>query len=498
MTATGSMGIQWIGNSDSSRAAVVFVHGILSDGLAAWTHANGANWPTMIVEAPKMEGVGVCVFSYRTDAFARTYSQSDAADLLRESAKLESLWDKPCLIFVCHSLGGIVARRFLIANQQELLKRGSNIGLFLVASPSLGSADANRLHFLARMLESTQADALRFSQQNVWLNDLDKDFLNLKEASGLTIRGKELVEDEPIPITSAAGFFRKLVGLKSQVVEPSSAARYFSNWLKIPRSDHNSIAKPESREAIQHRILLRFVEETINSHPMSRQPVKPESEHAASALQKLIDRLQQGKIADYDALAAIQEALLETRSYLGRRSQGQERDSGTENLLSEVWSKAGTAISHFDSELAALCYVKGHGWADNDLWEKPGYRELPIGVDEMLQRVLDSTRKASTSARRTEGEPGTDVIEGTLSVDTLTWRTTVLLPPFAGQPNITVVRPDGRASSDPVIDGITSDKFSVLINNTNQAGEWRWRARGTLLGLDRSSGRSMQNGALFS
>jgi hypothetical protein len=84
--------------------------------------------------------------------------------------------------------------------------------------------------------------------------------MNLKESSGLIIRGKELVEDEPIPIANAAGFFRRLTGLKSQVVEPSSAALYFSNLGRNTSFEPQQHREPESREAIQHRILLRFVD----------------------------------------------------------------------------------------------------------------------------------------------------------------------------------------------------------------------------------------------
>jgi len=479
MSATANFGIQWVKDPTGSRATVLFVHGILSDGVNAWTHQNGANWPNMLGQ--DILDVRIGVFCYRADALARTYGPSDAADYLREYFELEGLWNRPRLVFVCHSLGGIVTRRFIIANQNRFPTWATQMGLFLVASPSLGSADANRIQMLARMLRSTQAQALRMSQENVWLNDLDKDFWNLKETSGLSIRGKELQEDEPISKRTLIGWLRSLVGLKEQVVTPHSAHRYFPLPIKIAGSDHLSISKPESREAFQHRLLVRFVREIIDSSPATRPPVKPESDHAASALRVLKERLQAGKLVEYEALAAVQDALLETRAYLVRRAAGEERDDDTERILSELWSKAGMAIAPYDAELSGLCYVKGNGWADSDLWEKPGVKELPISVDEMLQRILESTRKASGSARRMDGPSGTNVVEGTLKVDTLTWRTTVLLPPFAMPPHITVARRDGRASAEPVVEGVTPDKFTVRISSSDQAGEWVWRARGNLI-----------------
>jgi hypothetical protein len=97
-------------------------------------------------------------------------------------------------------MGGIVVRRFLVANQRELIDRKCRVGLFFIASPSLGSTDANRILWLTRKLGNVQAQALRLAEDNIWLNDLDKDFMKLKESGRLPIAGKEIVEDEAVLI----------------------------------------------------------------------------------------------------------------------------------------------------------------------------------------------------------------------------------------------------------------------------------------------------------
>jgi hypothetical protein len=149
--------------------------------------------------------------------------------------------------------------------------------------------------------------------------------------------------------------------------------------------------------------------------------------------------------------------------------------------LSQLWAKAGGAIAPYDLELAQLAYVKGHGWADSEVWAKPEFRDLPTNLDEMLQKVLESTRKASESGREVPTNSTESVVEGILQVDTLTWRTTVLLPPFAAAPRITLARPQGGAIREPEIKSVTPDLFTITINNSEQAGEWVWRARGVLL-----------------
>jgi hypothetical protein len=111
---------------------------------------------------------------------------------------------------------------------------------------------------LARILGNTQVQVLRFAQDNVWLNDLDTNFQNLKEAGKLSLTGKELVEDQFIVLHK---YWHK------QVVEPFSGARYFGEHYKVPHSDHSTIAKPENSGAIPHRLLCRFILDMLQSQP---------------------------------------------------------------------------------------------------------------------------------------------------------------------------------------------------------------------------------------
>jgi hypothetical protein len=71
------------------------------------------------------------------------------------------------------------------------------------------------------------------------------------------------------------------------------------------------------------------------------------------------------------------------------------------------------------------------------------------------------------------------MLEGILTVDTMTWRTRVpFRPPFAGVPTVSLWRDDGRARAEPSIDEVTVDFFTVSIASSTEAGQWAWRARG--------------------
>ncbi|WP_271592242.1 lipase family alpha/beta hydrolase [Bradyrhizobium sp. CCBAU 65884] len=250
---------QWL-RKPTGNTTAVFVHGVLSSGDTCWRHSNGAFWPELLISDPELASVGVYVFTYHTGFFSGSYRISDVVDALKEFLLLDGVGKSERIVFVCHSMGGIVVRKYLVERAVELVERRQKLGLFLMASPSLGSSYADWLSPLAELFGHAQGDALRFVQNNHWLTDLDKEFINLKESKKLDITGKELIEDWFIVLPA---LFRE------QIVPPFTGARYFGNPFKVPKSDHFSIAKPTDDNAVQHRMLLEFVREIVsgeNSH----------------------------------------------------------------------------------------------------------------------------------------------------------------------------------------------------------------------------------------
>ena len=240
----------WI-KPPTTNASVVFVHGILSDGEACWTNHNGCYWPELLSKEPGLESLGVYVFTYQTGFFSGSYRLSDVVDALNVHMTLDRVLESDQLIFVCHSMGGIVVRKFLVERALDLIEAQKRVALFLVASPTLGSSYADWLSPLARLFGHSQADVLRFVRGNEWLADLNKEFKNLKESGRLPMRGKELTEDKFLVLR---GFF-----FRRQVVEPFAGDVLFGEGYKVPKSDHLSIAKPENSGSIQHRLLCDFI-----------------------------------------------------------------------------------------------------------------------------------------------------------------------------------------------------------------------------------------------
>jgi hypothetical protein len=237
--------------ADVAFTAIVFVHGVLSNSEDCWAHPEGGYWPQLISEYPTLKDSGIYLFNYKTGIFSGTFNLDNVVDSLKEDIVLDGVLNCARLIFVCHSMGGIVARKYILLKKNDFIETGKEIGLFLVASPSLGSDYANWIGFLAKLLGHSQADALRFRQNNLWLNDLNTQFRNMLDERRILLQGRELIEDKFIILSK---FYRK------QVVEPFSGAAYFGNSYKVSDSDHFTIAKPRDASAIQHRILCQFIE----------------------------------------------------------------------------------------------------------------------------------------------------------------------------------------------------------------------------------------------
>ncbi|MGF6533203.1 putative alpha/beta hydrolase family esterase [Paraburkholderia sp. GAS206C] len=242
------LGLKTIRQVDSN-ASVIFVHGVLSTSKNGWTSEAGIFWPELLRIDPTLKNISIFTFEYQTDFWSKDYSIDDAADALKESLKLQSSKHFESITFVCHSMGGIVARRAIVSARDWFA--GKSIGLFLVASPSLGSSYADFFAPLATLFKHSQAEGLRTVEKNAWLKGLDKDFYDLKESRLLKIKGKELIEDKLLES-------RKWVNFR-QVVTRFSAHRYFGEAFKVPGSDHITIAKPRSGDSIQHRLLRQFL-----------------------------------------------------------------------------------------------------------------------------------------------------------------------------------------------------------------------------------------------
>ncbi|MGF6791452.1 hypothetical protein [Paraburkholderia sp. 35.1] len=143
-----------------------------------------------------------------------------------------------------------------------------------------------------------QADVMRLGEDNQWLATLDDDFLNLLDEHN--IAGRELYEDISI-------FKSGLLSL-GPIVSPLSARRYFRDPLKIPGSNHFTIAKPENSQALQHKVLMEFILQRQQVLHEEVPSVTPNTASVSVSAPSAAEILAHENLADY-LLAANEIAL---------------------------------------------------------------------------------------------------------------------------------------------------------------------------------------------
>lgn len=244
----------WHVCDEAYDSVMIFVHGFLSDSVKCWTARSGAYWPDIVADDNRIPPMSIFMGGYHTSFLSSHYGAADCADelfsaLSRKGSRGEaSVISRGRLVFVCHSLGGVVTRTMLERRADDF--RNKTIGICLMASPSLGSKFASVLSPLAHLFRNRAGNQLTFF--SAYLEDLDDRFARFldRRAEG-TLWGAEASEHQSqLPVLG------RWLG---RTVEKHSSARYFASRRTLAGTDHSTIVKPESDKAPGHLFLIDFL-----------------------------------------------------------------------------------------------------------------------------------------------------------------------------------------------------------------------------------------------
>jgi len=97
---------------------IVFVHG-LHGSRDSWRASNGAYWPDLVRTDPHFAYSDVDVAEYPTPQSNGKMSSVQLADILWSHLKQDHVWDHREVVFVAHSLGGILVESMLLRHPTE-------------------------------------------------------------------------------------------------------------------------------------------------------------------------------------------------------------------------------------------------------------------------------------------------------------------------------------------------------------------------------------------
>ena len=141
--AAGAANVDLEKTSPSARVAIVFVHGILGNASETFA-ANGRRpWPEWIGSDSRLKApVYVLSLSYASEPLQRASTIQEIATRLRAKLQVDrqifERYDK--VVFVTHSMGGLVVRRLLLQLSRDDPKAFERVaGVFFLAVPAGGS-----------------------------------------------------------------------------------------------------------------------------------------------------------------------------------------------------------------------------------------------------------------------------------------------------------------------------------------------------------------------
>ena len=258
--------------TDRPQADVIFLHGLGGDKRLTWQATEEATtfWPEWLAdEFPQLEFWTIGYEAAPSAWLGTAMPLGDRARNILDLLHGEGIGLRP-IVFVCHSLGGLVVKQMLQAastygdtNWNKIAEQTK--GVLFLATPHSGSGLADFLTTLKEIyLPGYLAAPMRFMRFNKPIAELQAHAGPLRElnlwyrnnAGRLGIQTKALYETQ-----DTLGVVR--------VVNESSSDAGLGNPVPID-ADHFSICKPVSPEAQVFKTARQFIEDCLQQRSIGR------------------------------------------------------------------------------------------------------------------------------------------------------------------------------------------------------------------------------------
>jgi pimeloyl-ACP methyl ester carboxylesterase len=176
---------QWVVQQQpTGRVAIVFVHGIFGDAIDTWKHSNGSTLFKLVDTVPGIAGQAeMLAYGFESHLFkAGSFDINQAANRLHLRLDFHGVLNYSKIVFVGHSMGGLVILRELLSHR-DLLPRVPVVVFY--ATPQEG---AQITEIARHILPNTALAQMTPAQHNALLQTIDTDWKNIPAADRPQIR----------------------------------------------------------------------------------------------------------------------------------------------------------------------------------------------------------------------------------------------------------------------------------------------------------------------
>ncbi|KAG1695139.1 hypothetical protein DVH05_020780 [Phytophthora capsici] len=241
---------------------IVFVHGLLGCPFSTWTCGEEEDtvWAQQwLLEDIKEEGLNPRVLSVGYDsqllasgsAWKPMCFEETGSEILTQLNAARVGCDRP-VVFVTHSLGGILLKQVLMASKAENSEESSLVdnvnGVVFFGVPHHGSPVAQRIQTFKprRIAQHPVTEHLHGTPHLEMLNDWCSEVFEDKSIPSLSV-GESLPCRLPV------------IGVEALVVPSTSANPGFGEFVSIADATHVDVCKPASTEDSRYQLVRTFI-----------------------------------------------------------------------------------------------------------------------------------------------------------------------------------------------------------------------------------------------
>ena len=306
----------YLRNNHHNNTVIIFIHGVLGDTISTWKNDNGAYWPDLLKNDPDFKSVNIYLINYPSPLIERTYSINELAECIRRDMQSDKVLNHSKLIFLSHSMGGLVTREFLL--KYKIYADKVNF-LYFFATPTSGSPIAKLAKIISHnpqlgsMIPLKSDDSLANIQRNWFASEQMTKIpsygaYEMKDTFGIRIVEQQsathLCNRRVDPIDK-----NHLDIVKPADIYDESYRAFKSAYLDASKATHSSSIEDKKKE----ERLLSEVRKTIKKE-LSSIERPPESKRLEKIAQKLgvsvediLTRLEKGTMLEQGQGALLEQ-----------------------------------------------------------------------------------------------------------------------------------------------------------------------------------------------
>ncbi len=230
----------WIRKSSDTQAdgVIVFVHGVLGNTTTTWSNGK-SYWPELLTHDKTFDGQDIYVYGYPSPQLSKTLSIDEVAENLRLVLATDGVLRYKTITFLCHSMGGLVVRAFLVKYQSTVAPKVRFVYFF--GTPTTGSPYATLASIVSK---NSQFGQMYPISSDSYLGPLQSNWL----AAHLNIKSYCGYETESL--------------LGRIVVDRQSATNLCTERLDPIDANHINLVKPLDGNSTPYRAFKSAFEET--------------------------------------------------------------------------------------------------------------------------------------------------------------------------------------------------------------------------------------------